>query len=278
MKYSDELELLKQLNVLKDNKEYSKIIDEIAENEDMVTKKYYDIATIKIDSLIHLEKYIDALLIIIDELKMPYIPKEFESFLTENKRYIDSLIKANNRRVITPDILDNIDKMDDKSLNYLIEKINEFNLKGYENKFQIIFDNKDISDLTKTLLIAMLQDHQIDHNYKVVKNDVEIRFNPSKLGDYRKDESFIYIQKEFRSMYDIAINVNEGAMRLSLEYLLSLYPLVVDKNMLDNIICASLVLYHNMLLIPLENEKYSKIYELCISDVDTIIHKMNKLI
>ena len=101
MKYSDELELLKQLNVLKDNKEYSKIIDEIAENEDIVTKKYYDIATIKIDSLIHLEKYIDALLIIIDELKMPYIPKEFESFLTENKRYIDSLIKANNRRVIT---------------------------------------------------------------------------------------------------------------------------------------------------------------------------------
>ena len=81
----DENQLLLSIEELYKDNNYQECLKIIEENEDVIIKKYYEIIPFKINCLIKLNKLIDALLIIKEELNVPYIPSLFETFLKETR-------------------------------------------------------------------------------------------------------------------------------------------------------------------------------------------------
>ena len=66
----DENQLLLSIEELYKDNNYQECLKTIEENEDVITKKYYEIIPFKINCLIKLNKLIDALLIIKEELNV----------------------------------------------------------------------------------------------------------------------------------------------------------------------------------------------------------------
>ena len=82
-----------------------------------------------------------------------------------------------------------IDEVDEATLLSLLTQLKNFNLSNLKEKFQNIFSNQNITDLTKSLLIACLSDNKLDADFVVIKEEVLIKFNPSNVFDIRESEN-----------------------------------------------------------------------------------------
>ncbi len=274
----NEEDLLIKLSECNEKEEYKKGLDLIKDNEDIIVKKYYDVTKYKILFLMGLNKNIDALLIIKNELDVPYVPKDFLAFLNEKQKEINIILSDKTNKTLSYDEIANIDLVDEKTLIRMLSRLKEFNLNGLVNKFQSIFNNGSISSLTKTLLIATLSDYKLDYDFTIVKNDVLIKFNPKTVKDIRENENYIYLERKLIDTNDLTINEIDLLKRLYMTYLLDIYPLIVSENYCDDIYTAVYLLASNMLNIPLSNDFLDKNYNSNKKNVDKIIERINILL
>lgn len=274
----NEEDLLIKLSECNEKEEYKKGLDLIKDNEDIIVKKYYDVTKYKILFLMGLNKNIDALLIIKNELDVPYVPKDFLAFLNEKQKEINIILSDKTNKTLSYDEIANIDLVDEKTLIRMLSRLKEFNLNGLVNKFQSILNNGSISSLTKTLLIATLSDYKLDYDFTIVKNDVLIKFNPKTVKDIRENENYIYLERKLIDTNDLTINEIDLLKRLYMTYLLDIYPLIVSENYCDDIYTAVYLLASNMLNIPLSNDFLDKNYNSNKKNVDKIIERINILL
>ncbi|MDY2888133.1 MAG: hypothetical protein SOU19_01035 [Candidatus Caccosoma sp.] len=274
----NEEDLLIKLSECNEKEEYKKGLDLIKDNEDIIVKKYYDVTKYKILFLMGLNKNIDALLIIKNELDVPYVPKDFLAFLNEKQKEINIILSDKTNKTLSYDEIANIDLVDEKTLIRMLSRLKEFNLNGLVNKFQSIFNNGSISSLTKTLLIATLSDYKLDYDFTIVKNGVLIKFNPKTVKDIRENENYIYLERKLIDTNDLTINEIDLLKRLYMTYLLDIYPLIVSENYCDDIYTAVYLLASNMLNIPLSNDFLDKNYNSNKKNVDKIIERINILL
>ncbi|MCI5744781.1 MAG: hypothetical protein MR270_00620 [Erysipelotrichaceae bacterium] len=274
----DEKQLYDYLLNLKNNKQYQLGLDVINENEHLIEKKYYDITRLKIEFLISLNKYMDALLLIKQEKNVPYIPLDFEKFLNDN--YDNISRKLNDKKTVkfSYEDIENIDQLDEKSLLMILPRLSEFNLIRITNQLQNILDSDNISNYIKTLLIAALSDYKLDYNFKVIKDGVTIKFNPSTVFDIRNGENYLYIQSKINKIGLDEYNVINLISRLTIYYLLDIYPLIVDYTTCDLILTSAIYLVNQMLSIDVKWEKYDENITNDIDKVNKICKKINYLL
>lgn len=275
---NNELELIEQLLKCKENNDFKEGLNLIEKYENLISKKYYEITKLKIEFLISLDKLIDASLIIKEELKVPYIPKDFHEFLNEKNRLINVLFSDKTQKHITFEDIENIDKVDSNTLLQFIPSLKEFNLNLITKQLQNIFDNNQISSLTKSLLIACLSDYKLNHQFSIVKEDTLIKFNPLTVFDIREGDNFKFIGNELKKFVDLEVNLLEIIGRLTMTYLLDLYPLVISESYCEDILTASLLLVSQMTGNDILDEKYELIYQTNTEKIDKIAEKMNILI
>ena len=275
---NNELELIEQLLKCKENNDFKEGLNLIEKYENLVSKKYYEITKLKIEFLINLDKLIDASLIIKEELKVPYIPKDFHEFLNEKNSLINVLFSDKTQKHITFEDIENIDKVDSNTLLQFIPSLKEFNLNLITKQLQTIFDNNQISSLTKSLLIACLSDYKLNHQFSIVKEDTLIKFNPLTVFDIREGDNFKFIGNELKKFVDLEVNLLEIIGRLTMTYLLDLYPLVISESYCEDILTASLLLVSQMTGNDILDEKYELIYQTNTEKIDKIAEKMNILI
>ena len=275
---NNELELIEQLLKCKENNDFKEGLNLIEKYENLISKKYYEITKLKIEFLISLDKLIDASLIIKEELKVPYIPKDFHEFLNEKNRLINVLFSDKTQKHITFEDIENIDKVDGNTLLQFIPSLKEFNLNLITKQLQNIFDNNQISSLTKSLLIACLSDYKLNHQFSIVKEDTLIKFNPLTVFDIREGDNFKFIGNELKKFVDLEVNLLEIIGRLTMTYLLDLYPLVISESYCEDILTASLLLVSQMTGNDILDEKYELIYQTNTEKIDKIAEKMNILI
>lgn len=270
--------LLINLKELYEKKEYENGLNLIKENEDLIIKKYYEITKYKILFLMALNKNIDALLIIKNELDVPYVPKDFLSFLNEKQKEINIILSDKSTKTLSYEEISNIDLVDEKTLITMLSRLKEFNLNNLVNNFQNIFNNDKISSLTKTLLIATLSDYKLDCNFTIKKNDLLIKFNPKTVKDIRENENYNYLEKKLINAASLTINEIDLVKRLYMTYLLDIYPLIVSEEYCDDIYTSVYILASNMLNIPLSNDFLVKNYIPRKENIDKIIERINILL
>ena len=272
-----ELELLEKLNEYSKKKYYSDGLKLISENEDVISKKYYQIMTYKISFLIETHNYIEANYLIKDELSVPYIPIEFEEFLFESKRIVDFALKKAKPRYSSDDIED-IDKLDNDTLLSILPDLKKYNLVGYHNQLQNIFLNTQIFDLTKSLLIACLSDVKLNETFYVIKEGVTIKFNPCEVFDIRVGENFTYVEENINKLVNVEINTLEIINKIATTYLLNIYPLVISEFECDLLIAATLILSSKMTNCTAGSVKYDEIIQNHRQEVIKMCEKLNILL
>ena len=274
----DEIKLLLSIEELYKDNNYQECLKIIEENEDVIIKKYYEIIPFKINCLIKLNKLIDALLIIKEELNVPYIPPLFETFLKEKKKEIELVLKDKNKSSISYDDIEMIDEVDEATLLSLLTQLKNFNLSNLKEKFQNIFSNQNITDLTKSLLIACLSDNKLDADFVVIKEEVLIMFNPSNVFDIRDSENLSYIQRKLNQIKDIEINTLEIINRLIMTYLLNIYPLQIEEEDCDNLLVACVMLASSMMNNYIKNADLEQIYLKNSTKINKLCEKINNLL
>ena len=274
----DENQLLLSIEELYKDNNYQECLRIIEENEDVIIKKYYEIIPFKINCLIKLNKLIDALLIIKEELNVPYIPPLFETFLKEKKKEIELVLKDKNKSSISYEDIEMIDEVDEATLLSLLTQLKNFNLSKLKEKFQNIFSNQNITNLTKSLLIACLSDNKLDADFVVIKEEVLIKFNPSNVFDIRESENLLYIQRKLNQIKDIEINTLEIINRLIMTYLLNIYPLQIEEEDCDNLLVACVMLASSMMNNYIKNADLEQIYLKNSTKINKLCEKINNLL
>lgn len=274
----NEIELLDKIKKYYEDGLYKDGLDFLIANEDVIEKKYYEIIKYKLMFYIKLNKEVEASILIKEELSVPYVPADFEEFLTEKKRQIDFILKENRRKTYSSDDIESIDKLDNETLLSILPNLKKYNLNGYHNQFQNILLNTAISDLTKSLLIACLSDVKLNETFFVIKEQTTIKFNPCNIFDIREGENTLYIEEELKDLNDIEINTLEIIKRLSTTYLLNIYPLEIEKSSCDQLICACILLASQMINQTIKSAKYEQIFLENRSEVLKYCEKLNILL
>lgn len=275
---TNENELLESLNDCLSNNQYQKGLDLFEQYEYLIEKKYYEIIKIKLLFLLFLNKLIEASLLINDELKVPYIPRDFENFLLDKKKEIELVINENNSRHISMDDIMEIDTFDEEKLIQVIPSLNEFNLNKLVSKIQMVFDNHNISNLVKSLLIASLSDNGLNATFTVIKENTIIRFNPSTIKDIRETDNYFYIRDEIKKISDAEINCVELITRLVITYLLDIYPLVISEEYCDEIIVSAIFMCNKMMGTFIKNDNFFNFLSNRAEKIEKICKKINILL
>lgn len=156
---------------------------------------YYKELKLEIANLIDNKAFNEALVLIDDELKMPYIPTDFEAFLIQQKQFIIHQLKD---RAITQTHDLTIEKMieilndetDPMTQMLAIKQMEQLNIRAMIEPISHFFKNEKMSPENKTFLLITLYNQQIDHQFKVYKNGQTIQINPMQMN-FKENEKTI---------------------------------------------------------------------------------------
>ncbi len=205
----------------------------------MENNKYYQEQQSVISKLIIDEKFDDALSLINEELSMPYIPRNFETFLVESINKIPLSTRDNSYSLSLDKIVDLLIKLDktNNDVSDLIKHMSKFNLENEKEELEYYFSkstNTRNRAMTFELLIKM-------------KVDIECNLgNPSKstsiedLEDYRIDVAAIEEKAAGQPQFiEVMIEL------LKEIYLTKHVGQSLEGNFADAVICTTGIIFEN---------------------------------
>lgn len=270
----DEETLLKKINDLINKNQFQEALDLLLSQEKIVKKKYYDFLKIKIFLFQKTNNLFEAKRLIINELELPYIPLDIEKYLRSSLSEINAIINFESAKINSLDVSELINASEEVIISNL-ENLKNINLRNYLLEIQFILNRKDLSNLLKSLILALLADQQIDYNFNFSKDDKYFIFNPSKSIDLRKMQSFIDLEnmaKKYENKLDVT--QYDFLKKLLKMFLLDIYPQIVEKEDYNYIICGIIQVLNNAYryeIIPIDKS-------LDTIKLNKIIKKLNNLI
>ncbi len=270
----DEETLLKKINDLINKNQFQEALDLLLSQEKIVKKKYYDFLKVKIFLFQKTNNLFEAKRLIINELELPYIPLDIEKYLRSSLSEINAIINFESAKINSLDVSELINASEEVIISNL-ENLKNINLRNYLLEIQFILNRKDLSNLLKSLILALLADQQIDYNFNFSKDDKYFIFNPSKSIDLRKMQSFIDLEnmaKKYENKLDVT--QYDFLKKLLKMFLLDIYPQIVEKEDYNYIICGIIQVLNNAYryeIIPIDKS-------LDTIKLNKIIKKLNNLI
>lgn len=270
----DEETLLKKINDLINKNQFQEALDLLLSQEKIVKKKYYDFLKVKIFLFQKTNNLFEAKRLIINELELPYIPLDIEKYLKSSLSEINAIINFESAKINSLDVSELINASEEVIISNL-ENLKNINLRNYLLEIQFILNRKDLSNLLKSLILALLADQQIDYNFNFSKDDKYFIFNPSKSIDLRKMQSFIDLEnmaKKYENKLDVT--QYDFLKKLLKMFLLDIYPQIVEKEDYNYIICGIIQVLNNAYryeIIPIDKS-------LDTIKLNKIIKKLNNLI
>lgn len=270
----DEETLLKKINDLINKNQFQEALDLLLSQEKIVKKKYYDFLKVKIFLFQKTNNLFEAKRLIINELELPYIPLDIEKYLRSSLSEINAIINFESAKINSLDVSELINASEEVIISNL-ENLKNINLRNYLLEIQFILNRKDLSNLLKSLILALLADQQIDYNFNFSKDDKYFIFNPSKSIDLRKMQSFIDLEnmaKKYENKLDVT--QYDFLKKLLKMFLLDIYPQIVEKEDYNYIIYGIIQVLNNAYryeIIPIDKS-------LDTIKLNKIIKKLNNLI
>ncbi len=214
----------------------------------MTDNKYYLDMRNKINDLIKDQKFKDALKLINEELSMPYIPMDFETFLIET---LDTLPIADNGDSFSlslEKIVDLLIKMDksQSDLSDLISQLKKFNLKEEKDELEYYFQKSE-NKRNRAMIFELLIEE---------KADIECSLgNPSKTESAKDTEEYKKDLKQLQDKLDNYPVLVDPAVKLLNEiYLTKHYGQVLKEEYWDMVIFTLARLFEQEELLELVND------------------------
>ena len=153
-----------------------------------IEMNYYEDILKKIKELIDQGNHEDARRLILNELDMPYVPKDFEETLHDLLMQINDTDK-NVRKFSEEEILSFLDK-DEKYQLIAVSELDRMNLRNHLDVIARYLMNEERSVNAKALLIDSLIAQQIDEPFLYKSKDKEISFVAKDLKRADQGECF----------------------------------------------------------------------------------------
>jgi len=150
---------------------------------------YYEEVLAKINQLMETEKYDEALKLIDLELSMPYVPKDLETKLIDYRKAILTVITKTSESNFSGELIFSLLKNDNLSLDEkigLLQKLEKVNLRNYLTDVEQFLNSENQNEL-KTVLIYLLANQEIDHEFSYKNSLQKVVINP-KTYDFEKSE------------------------------------------------------------------------------------------
>ena len=148
---------------------------------------YYEETLNKIEDLMNKNEYDQAKRLILNELDLPYVPKEFEVQLHELLSQIRSREPAISR--LSEEEIEHFLFMDEKHQLIAVNELHHRNLRDFIELCQKYFDSNGFRN-GKVLLIDSLIQQQISHKFRFRDNEEMITFDPSDLESVTDSKTF----------------------------------------------------------------------------------------
>ncbi|ATZ18816.1 hypothetical protein ESOMN_v1c04340 [Williamsoniiplasma somnilux] len=240
---------------------------------------YYEKIKKEIEILIDENKNYEALELISEELKMPYIPQEFENFLKLNKKKITKELELNNKVESKLDVEDikNIllNPVDVWMQIFVIKSLENMNARNLIPEISNFLSNENVFPENKTFMLLMLSEQNIDFQFNVEKFGKNFKINPIDI----KINNFEKIIESIKTITENTIgNDNPSLANVCLEYLttyvLAIFPKFINDSQINSLIAAGItkanIAYGN-------NAKLENLQQVIKFDLDLAINFFNEL-
>ena len=188
---------------------------------------YYDETLVKIEDLIKEENYEEAKRLILNELEISYVPKEFEEKLYD----LLSLINEKTFKILHLNI-DDIEKylfMDDLHQLQAVSELDKLNLRDHISLCDKYLKS-NCNEAARAYLIQSLIIQQINHVFVCDKNGEKISFNPSNMSNIEETGGYRSCLNALSEVFMKEPSMLQIAHELLYKELLMALPEQLDEN------------------------------------------------
>lgn len=267
-------------------KEYDQAYKEGIKAKALAGETYYDVVAIYVSILKELEKYEEAIDIIVEELSMPYIPYQYETMF--NAAYDDLLLAKQEssydgtiQKIFNEeDIINLLDRDDcNEELLYMaIEQMEGMNIRRLLPSIRQFLASSSKPDFAKSLLIELMIDQEVDEEMTVVKNGISYDINPVYEPMVLASEARSVINQLLSQVIE---NDNPSLFMLCEQfldfYLYSIYPQYIDDANYRNIAAAIHFHLASMQYIDIEMEDIELNYNVDAQDVYDVMQTIQSI-
>jgi hypothetical protein len=219
---------------------------------------FYDELKKELEKLVAEQNFTEAWQIIQEELKMPYIPRDFEQFLQNLQQEIlaklpdDHIIRATRSQLGMEEIAAKLlsENLIDRTL--AIQSLKNINVRPLLPVIQQYLLNPTFGNDTKTLILLILADQQITDKIKLEKNGQIFELVPTSLNT----QSLFDFFEEVKTKIQIVIgdknpSITKNAQNFTLIFLMNRYP-QLDDLASENLVAAMIKTAYEALGLSLE--------------------------
>ena len=193
---------------------------------------YYEELIEKIRKLIDEEKYEQADRLIINELEMPYIPKEIEGKLNHLYRELQYLNPVQKR--MKDEEIERFLFSDNDHQLLAVSELDHRNLREYIPLCEKYLSS-DCFRNARSLLIDSLIAQQIDHIFHCCTGDENISFNPSAMKRVSETFEYGYCLRQIKETFLKEPSKAKLAEQLLYKEFLMALPLVIEEEECDSL-------------------------------------------
>lgn len=193
---------------------------------------YYDETLLKIKDLIQDNKIDLALSMIEEELRAPYLPKEFQDTITK----IYAEYHKNNKYEINDEICEEYLFLNKEKQLIAVTYLDKKNLREYLDLINRYLSSDGFIN-AKVLLIDSLIKQEINEEIKMINDGLEYEFIPKYLLPVEESDAFIVGKKQLEDKYLKEPSKLKMAMDLLYKELMLMLPINGDNeegNLLSN--------------------------------------------
>ena len=219
-------------------------------------KNYYWLIRYKIEALIEANQLQKALLVVEEELKMPYIPKDYVEYFETLGQQLTNQVKLSQKKDYFKNLSNEdfssmlLTEKDETNLLVLVEQFNHRNARALIPTVSNFVGLDYIANYIKMALLEILHDQAIDHDFVLSNKGQSIKINPLQLEPLFQQEGFKKSIKLIDGFSNsITISQKEIAYELLISYLADNFPTRVEANAQSSLVAAVLIFSSQMLSI-----------------------------
>lgn len=248
-------------------------------------RHYYDVLSLYIVALIKTNQQEEAMQLLEAELKMPFIPGQFEDFFETTYRQLKlQKEKGNINRspydLYTDEQLQNI-LLTTSKLNELapvVQQLGHRNIRNFLAALEVVLMNKDVAGYLKSIIIELLRDQNVSQEFEYADYETEIRITPTELLPVDETEAYQAIMKGVsEQIAPDNVSLSNVAKDVALLVLVGTYPFDIEKEEYDYYVAAIECVATKMFGMPLDLDLILEKYDVEALKLDEYVKKATKL-
>ncbi len=216
--------------------DYQQALKEVMLAKVKAEQSYYEVVGMYLTILKELERYDEAIDMVIEELSMPYVPSNYE--MMYNEVYDQLLIAKHESNIDYNNLTFNLEDIEsilsgrntNQEVIYLaINQMQSLNIRRLVPYIHSFLKNPEIPNFAKSQVIEMMIEQVIDEEFLVVKGFEEEYINPSLMTsvlDQPEIGSLVDLLSE--NLEDENPTLYEQALQFLTVYLYDIFPRIVN--------------------------------------------------